>query len=83
VRRSSAERGYGPAHVRLRAQWAIRVERGEVFCRCGRWIAPGSKWHLGHDHRNGGYTGPEHERCNIGERNRRHARRRRVRSEVW
>jgi hypothetical protein len=83
-RGSTSERGYGTNHMRERATWKPLVERGEVACaRCGRFIAPGSKWHLGHDHLSGGYVGPEHARCNIAERNRRHNRKRRLTSRNW
>ncbi len=63
---STTERGYGSEHQKLRARWSAIVERGQVNCaRCGRWIAPGTPWDLGHDdidrHT---YTGPEHASCN-------------------
>lgn len=65
-RPNSTARGYGAAHQKLRAQWALRVDRGEVSCaRCGRWIAPGTPWDLGHDDLDRSkYSGPEHARCN-------------------
>ncbi len=68
----SAARGYGHAHRQLRARLALVVERGEaVCCRCGRPIAPGSRWHV--DHSDGdrreymsGPSGPTaHAKCNI------------------
>jgi hypothetical protein len=64
--RSEHDKRYGPAHRRLRAQWAIRVERGEVQCaRCGWPIAPGSAWHLDHrDDDPGQYLGASHRKCN-------------------
>jgi hypothetical protein len=63
---------YGGEHQRLRKHLALEVEAGRAYCaRCGWLIAPGSKWHLGHDHIRGGYLGPEHERCNLRDRNRR------------
>jgi hypothetical protein len=91
VRPSTTARGYGSKHIRERNRVAKIVAAGEAVCvnpRCGRPIEPGSKWHLGHDHGNGGYRGPEHERCNIADRNKRHAgqrraRKRKVHSEVW
>jgi hypothetical protein len=65
-RPSAAERGYDAAHWRERAKWVPLVERGEVDCwRCGRWIPPGSVWHLGHDDRDRSvYRGPECVPCN-------------------
>src|ERR1035438_2912722 len=81
-RPSTTQRGYGSQHMKERKRFARIVEAGGAFCSCGGWIAPGSDWHLGHDHRNGGYLGPEHARCNIRDRNKRHARPK-VRSEVW
>lgn len=86
MRASTADRGYGKDHQRERERVARVVDAGGGFCvnpTCGRWIAPGSKWHLGHDHRNGGYAGPEHAGCNVAERNKRHARVRRRKSRAW
>lgn len=59
-------RGYGTKHQRRRRQLAAKVERGEVTCwRCGRLIAPGEPWDLGHDDRDRTVTrGPEHRACN-------------------
>lgn len=75
-RGTSTERGYGARHKRERARVRALVEAGQAYCSyCGRWIEPGSAWHLGHDHLNGGYDGPQHASCNVRERNRRHARR--------
>lgn len=82
---STAERGYGSAHQRLRKWWTPRVERGEVDCaRCGRWIAPGSEWDLGHDdHDRSRYSGPEHQACNRATSGRRVRRPARINSQVW
>jgi hypothetical protein len=61
---------YGPAHRRLRSEWAAKMRAGiRVECaRCGERILPGQSWDLGH--RDGGgpraYAGPEHARCNRG-----------------
>ena len=59
-------RGYGAEHKRLRKRWQLEVDAGLVACaRCGRWIAPGSLWDLGHvDGSRTEYAGPEHRRCN-------------------
>ena len=47
-KRSSAARGYGPAHQALRKRWTPLVEVGHVDCaRCGMRIEPGSRWILG------------------------------------
>lgn len=63
---SSGERGYGRAHRKLRAEWATKVEAGEVTCwRCREWIAPDQPWDLGHDDTDRTiYRGPEHQHCN-------------------
>jgi hypothetical protein len=85
--RSATQRGYGVQHQRLRQEIAAKVQAGQAWCcECGRWIHPEAPWHLAHDHFSGGYRGPAHERCNVGERNKRHARKRRPRprySRAW
>lgn len=59
---------YGPAHRKLRAAWAKRIDGGEsVPCaRCRQPIHAGMKWDLGHV--DGGsptdHSGPEHSKCN-------------------
>jgi hypothetical protein len=65
-RGTTSERGYGREHVRLRAWWKVKVDRGSVSCaRCGLPITPGTPWDLGHDDDDRSrYTGPEHARCN-------------------
>jgi hypothetical protein len=57
---------YGPAHTRLRRQWARRIERGELpICpRCGHGIGPDQLWDLGHDDANPRFERPEHRACN-------------------
>ena len=81
---TTTQRGYGSSHMKERARWKLVVDAGNGFCVYhGGWLDPAKMWHLAHDHRNGGYLGPACVRCNIAERNRRHARRRRVRSRVW
>jgi hypothetical protein len=65
---TTAQRGYGADHQRLRKRWAPLVERGEVSCwRCGLPIDPGENWHLGHhDEDRSIEARPEHaERCNL------------------
>lgn len=66
-RGSRQERGYGTEHDRLRREWAPKVATGNVRCwRCGRYIAPGEAWDLGHhDEDRSRYRGPEHaNQCN-------------------
>src|SRR3954467_1406990 len=59
-------RGYGPAHVALRAELAPHVAAGGVRCaRCGELIGAGEPWDLGHgDGDRSRWAGPEHARCN-------------------
>jgi hypothetical protein len=72
---STTARGYGIEHKRLRDKWRKVVEAGEATCsRCGRWIAPGSSWHLDHSDDRSGYIGASHARCNVGAANKRRAR---------
>ena len=75
-------RGYGPAHKALRRRWAAQVARGVVHCaRCGKWIAPGTSWDLGHvDGDRSRYAGPECVPCNRATAPRRTRERRRI---VW
>lgn len=66
-RGTTAARGYGAEHQRMRASWAPLVSAGQVTCwRCGEPIEPGTPWDLGHDDQDRGITrGPEHAyRCN-------------------
>ena len=62
---TEAER-YGSDYQKTRAQWKIKVDRGEVYCaRCGKWIQPGTPWDLGHDDADRNtIRGPEHRACN-------------------
>jgi len=54
-------------HRRRRAEAKVEVEAGRACCwRCGRWLAPGSLWHLGHDDVDRSvYRGPECVSCNV------------------
>lgn len=73
-RPTSAQRGYGYKHQKLRKRVARQVARGEAYCwRCleeGKtkeeaWISPDSNWDLGHDDIDRSlYRGPEHASCN-------------------
>jgi hypothetical protein len=78
--RSTAQRGYGKAHRRKRAEWEPLVEAGGVVCwRCRRLIVAGrisqpdgkggfrlvSNWHLGHSDDRTRWLGPEHSACSV------------------
>lgn len=66
ARGTKQERGYGPEHDALRADYQRRMNRGEVFdCwRCDDEIDP-EHWHLGHDDLDRSkYRGPECVPCN-------------------
>lgn len=72
-RGSTAKRGYGSAHQRLRARWQARIDRSNVPCAtCGTRLA-GTDWQLGHNHVRGGYLGPQCTRCNASDGGRRGA----------
>ena len=65
-RGTKAERGYGRVHVALRKAWAQRIQGGEpINCwRCGKRIASGDAWTLGHcDIDRTKYHGPECPPC--------------------
>jgi hypothetical protein len=66
MRPKTRARGYGGHHQALRDKIAPQVAAGVVKCaRCGKPIAPGSAWDLGHDdHDRSRYNGPEHRACN-------------------
>jgi hypothetical protein len=86
-RPNSSARGYGHEHRKRRKLWEPRVERGEVCCwRCGKWIAPGEDWDLGHDdYDRSVWRGPECYLCNRATNGRGKNRRRvqPLRSKVW
>jgi hypothetical protein len=65
-RRRRPNRGYGRHHRKLRQRLTPFVASGRAICaRCGRPIAVGEPWDLGHDDRDRGlYVGPEHRACN-------------------
>lgn len=82
-RGSTAERGYGSEHEKLRAEWKPLVDAGQAWCAetvCvnpgGRWIKPGTPWHLAHKTDRSGYKGPAHEGCNCADGGRRSRSRR-------
>jgi hypothetical protein len=57
---------YGPTQRRWRAQFARRIERGELLIcpRCVLPIGPDQLWDLGHDDYNPDIERPEHRTCN-------------------
>lgn len=65
ARGTTAERGYGAQHRRLRAGYQRRMGEGETFTcwRCGKPIDP-IAWDLGHRDDRTGYAGPECQPCN-------------------
>jgi hypothetical protein len=65
-RPSSSQRGYDALYRRERKRIAPQVATGTVRCwRCGKLIAAGASWDLGHDDRDRSIIrGPEHSACN-------------------
>lgn len=63
---SRQERGYGYKHQKRRKYFQALIDQGLVSCRrCGRPIAPGALWDLGHNDRDRTLpTYPEHRKCN-------------------
>jgi hypothetical protein len=86
---STAQRGYGGDHQRLRAQWKPTVDAGQAYCHAviclkpARHITPGTPWHLGHTPDRTAWTGPEHEQCNESEAARRGNRQRGRQARTW
>ena len=70
---STAARGYGSRHRRLRQLYARMVAVGraqcsEVVCLMPtRWIQPGTPWDLAHGPTRDTYLGPAHAACNRSE----------------
>jgi hypothetical protein len=69
---STASRGYGAGHQRVRKAFQPLVAAGLVSCwRCGQPILRTDEWDLGHDDRDRSrYRGPEHRSCNRGKNGR-------------
>ena len=69
LRKSTAGRGYGSGHQRLRRTLAPYVAAGVCVCgRCGLPVRPGEAWDVDHtDDRRGYRENPvAHARCNRG-----------------
>ena len=70
---TTAQRGYGGQHQRLRAQWKPTVDAGQAWCHAvvclkpSRRITPGTAWDLGHTDDRSAYIGPCHMACNRSE----------------
>ena len=66
ARGTTTARGYGTEHQRERQRVRPEVDAGRAVCwRCGKPIAPGTPWDLGHrDDDRSVYAGPEHAACN-------------------
>jgi hypothetical protein len=78
---NGSESPYSGEHQTIRKHWKPLVDAGQVFCRelvCvnpgGRWIRPGTPWHLAHEPDGRTYRGPAHAICNLSEVNRRRDR---------
>jgi hypothetical protein len=65
-KQSSAQRGYGTAHAKARAQAATRHRPSDLCARCGLPLGPMGPWlHWDHTTTRTGYLGFSHARCNI------------------
>ena len=65
---------YGLPHRAVRKRLEPIVAAGNAVCwRCGKPIAPGSEWHLGHDDTGTRWMGPEHKKCNLSDAGRKRA----------
>lgn len=73
----TAARGYGGPHQKHLARARRQYQPGQPCPECGQPVEPWQPMHLMHDHVNGGYLGLGHAWCNLRERNKRHARRKR------
>ncbi len=66
-RPSTAQRGYGPEHRRLRAQLVATYQPSDPCWRCDEPLGPDpSVLDLGHTDDRHGWTGLEHAACNRG-----------------
>jgi hypothetical protein len=66
---TTAQRGYGTDHTRLRKQTQILINKGGINCaRCGQPIKNNEPWHLDHTDDRTGYLGASHTVCNCGNR---------------
>lgn len=67
--RARRKRHTSPEYRRAKEAARRDVEAGRGYCwrpTCGKWIPPGSAWHLGHDdHDHDVIRGPEHASCNL------------------
>lgn len=66
--RTTAEKGYGARHQRMRKRYEATIAQGQGVCwRCQLPIKAEEPWDLGHDdHDRTQYRGPEHVACNRG-----------------
>jgi hypothetical protein len=68
-RPTTTQRGYGPAHRRLRDQLIATYQPTDLCWRCGQPLGPDSSMlDLGHTDDRLGYMGLEHAACSRGHR---------------